>query len=145
MADIEIKAAGELTAAERQAWRDLQGADRAYESPYFALEFFDAVARHAASTRVAVIRENGRVLLDFSAVEKFSFDPLLLGDAMKRLAGRGLRIAVASSTPEFFGVGRQVAQYSGVEGEAIAIFKDHRAAEEWLLSQPPRQMREEGQ
>ena len=94
---------------------------------------------------LAVIRENGRVLLDFSAVEKFSFDPLLLGDAMKRLAGRGLRIAVASSTPEFFGVGRQVAQYSGVEGEAIAIFKDHRAAEEWLLSQPPRQMREEGQ
>ncbi len=107
----------------------------------------EAVVAALAATpgALAVIRENGRVLLDFSAVEKFSFDPLLLGDAMKRLAGRGLRIAVASSTPEFFGVGRQVAQYSGVEGEAIAIFKDHRAAEEWLLSQPPRQMREEGQ
>ena len=91
-----------------------------------------------------LIRENGRLLLDFSAVEKFSFDPLILGEAMKRLAGQGLRIAVASSAPEFFGVGRQVAQYSGVEGDAIAIFKAHQEAEEWLLSQPPRQMREEG-
>lgn len=93
---------------------------------------------------LGAIRENGRLLLDFSAVEKFSFDPLLLGDAMKRLAGRGLRIAVASTTLEFFGVGRQVAQHSGVEGEAIAIFKDQRAAGEWLLSQPPRQLHEEG-
>jgi CelD/BcsL family acetyltransferase involved in cellulose biosynthesis len=61
MIDIKIKAAGELTAAERQAWDELQAADRAYESPYFALAFFDAVARHAPSTRVAVMRENGGI------------------------------------------------------------------------------------
>lgn len=61
MIDIEIKAAGGLTAAERQAWDELQAADRAYESPYFALAFFDAVARHAPSTRVAVMRDKGTI------------------------------------------------------------------------------------
>lgn len=61
MLDIKIKTAGQLTPAERQAWDELQAADRAYESPYFALAFFDAVARHAPSTRTAVMRENGEI------------------------------------------------------------------------------------
>lgn len=117
---------------------------------YVCIEFFGEVDREtvrgslaSSEGSLAAIRSNGRVLMEFSAVTRFNFDPLLLGEAMNRLAGRGLRIALASSTPEFFGVGRQVAQYSGVEGEAIAVFKDQPAAEEWLLSQPPRQIREE--
>lgn len=118
---------------------------------YVCIEFFGDVvpesargALDSAPGAVQAILANGRVLMDFSAVEKFAFDPMILGDAMKRLAGQGLCIAIASSAPEFFGVGRQIAQFSGVEGEAIAVFKDRAGAEEWLLLQPPRPIREEG-
>ncbi|KAB2848941.1 MAG: GNAT family N-acetyltransferase [Hyphomicrobiaceae bacterium] len=61
MLDVEIKSAQGLSERERRAWDELQAADRAYESPYFSRAFFEAVARHAQSTRVAVMRANGEV------------------------------------------------------------------------------------
>lgn len=119
---------------------------------YVCIEFSGEVDRESVRGALAsaegsmdAIRTHGRVLMDFSGVTRFNFDPVLLGDAMKRLSGQGLRIAVSSTAPEFFGVGRQVAQYSGVEGEAIAVFKTQPEAESWLLAQPPRETREEGQ
>lgn len=118
---------------------------------YVCIEFFgdvhrDSVRGTLASVdgALAAIQSHGRVLMDFSRVSRFSFDPMLLGDAMKRLAGVGIRIAVSSASPEFFGVGRQIAQYSGVEGDAIAVFKLQTDASDWLLSKPPREIRGEG-
>src|SRR5215216_5913699 len=75
------------------------------------------------------LRGHGRLLFDFSAVTHFGFDPLTLGEAMQRQAGQGLRLAICSTNPEYFGVGRQIAQYSGVEGNAINVFRDQAEAE----------------
>ena len=82
---------------------------------------------------LAALRGHGRLLFDFSGVTRFGFDPLLLGEEMQRLAGQGLRLAICSTNPEFFGVGRQIAQYSGVEGNAINVFREEAAAVAWLV------------
>lgn len=79
------------------------------------------------------MRRTPRVLFEFSQIESFGFDPLTLGDGMQRLAALGVRLAVSSSNPEFFGVGRQIALYSGVEAVAIAVFDNEAEAVGWLL------------
>ena len=84
---------------------------------------------------IPAVMRHGRVLFDFSGVKRFGFDPLTLGDQMKRLSGEGLRLAICSNSPEFFGVGRQIAQFSGVEGEAIAVFHSRDEARAWLLGE----------
>jgi anti-anti-sigma regulatory factor len=83
--------------------------------------------------QTAAVAKHGRVLFDFSEIESFGFAPQALGAAMQRLAGQGVRLAVYSSNPRFFGIGRQIALYSGVEGEAIAVFQDRAEALGWLL------------
>lgn len=94
----------------------------------------ESVARLAERepAALAALRSHGRLLFDFSAVTRFGFDPLSLGEAMQRQAGQGLRLAICSSNPEFFGVGRQIAQYSGVEGNAINVFRAEPEAVAWL-------------
>ena len=82
---------------------------------------------------MADMLRQGRVLLEFSAVESFGLDPRMLGDSMRRLAPQGLRLAISSAKPEFFGVGRQIAQFSGVEGDSIAVFHTEAEAVQWLL------------
>jgi len=77
-------------------------------------------------------RKSQRILFNFDDVTEFSYDPFALGLAMARLAGN-LRLAICSSNPALFGVGRQIAQYSGVEGEAMAVFTDRIEALGWLL------------
>jgi hypothetical protein len=81
----------------------------------------------------AALRATGRVLFDFSEIESFGFDAAQLGESMKRLATAGVRLAVFSSNPRFFAIGRQIALYSGLEGEAIAVFGDRAEALSWLL------------
>lgn len=82
---------------------------------------------------IAAIGRAGCVLFDFSDIDSFGFDAEQLGQAMKRLAAQGIRLAVLSTNPLFFGIGRQVALYSGLEGEAIAVFDQRAAALGWLL------------
>ena len=81
---------------------------------------------------LATARTTLRVYFDFSEVTSFAFDPLSLGEAMKTLAANGVRLAIASTNPEYFGVGRQIAQYSGVEGMAINVFTTEEEAVAWL-------------
>ena len=81
----------------------------------------------------AHLRKTGRVLFDFSEITKANFDAMQLGDAMTRLAATGVRLAICSTNPVYFGFGRQISLYSGVEGEAIAVFKERQAAISWLI------------
>ncbi len=75
-----------------------------------------------------------RVLIDVSEVDAVLFDPVMLAEAATQSAARGVRFAIAANTPAMFGLGRQIAQISGLEGEAISIFHSREAAAEWLLS-----------
>ena len=107
---------------------------------YLLVRFFGDVdpessrgAVQNAPGALEALAANPRALFDFSDVVSFNFDPLSLGEAMKRLAERGVRLAVCSSNPEFFGIGRQVAQYSGLEGDAISVFRTEPEAIGWLL------------
>lgn len=106
---------------------------------YVAITFSGAVDREtvrgALEGREDVLRSLARdrkVLFDFSGVSSFTFDPYQLGEAMRRVAGDGLRLAIVSSNPEYFGVARQIAQFSGVEGAAIAVFRGQLEARDWL-------------
>lgn len=83
---------------------------------------------------LAALLRLGRLLFDFTDVADFRFDPFTLGEAMRRLSERGLRLAICSSTPAMFGVGRQIAQWSDREGTAIKVFRDREQAEAWLVS-----------
>lgn len=107
---------------------------------YVVVQFFENVDRESARGALQnapgatdAIAQSLRVLFDFSEVTSFKFDPLTLAEGMKRLAERGVKLAVCSSNPEFFGIGRQVAQYSGLEGEAISVFRTEPEALGWLL------------
>ncbi|MEO8540174.1 MAG: STAS/SEC14 domain-containing protein [bacterium] len=107
---------------------------------YVAISFSGDVDREsvrgllaAVPDALATIQRTGRLLFEFSEMESFDFDPLSLGETMQQFASQGLRLAICSANPEFFGVGRQIAQFSGVEGAAIAVFKDQPAAIAWLL------------
>jgi hypothetical protein len=80
------------------------------------------------------VRSHGRILFDFSEINSFGFDAERLGQAMQRLAQAGGRLAVYSSNPRFFGIGRQIALYSGLEGDAIAVFRERPEALGWLLN-----------
>lgn len=81
----------------------------------------------------AAVGRTGRVLFDFTDIDSFGFDAQQLGLSMQRLAANGVRLAVYSSNPRFFGVGRQIALYSGLEGSAIAVFDSRPEAVGWLL------------
>jgi CelD/BcsL family acetyltransferase involved in cellulose biosynthesis len=59
MAEVSIKRASALSNDERHAWRALQGADPLLASPYFSLEFFDAMAAVREDVRVIIRREAG--------------------------------------------------------------------------------------
>ena len=106
---------------------------------YIAIVFSGTVDREtvrgALEGRDDVLRAIGRtrkVLFDFCGMTSFDFDPYQLGESMRRLAGNGIRLAICSSNPEYFGVARQIAQFSGVEGAAIAVFRAEGDAVGWL-------------
>ncbi|HMO52957.1 MAG TPA: hypothetical protein PJ994_00475 [Tepidiformaceae bacterium] len=72
----------------------------------------------------AAVRSTARMLFDFSDIESFGFNTEQLGQSMQRLASLGVRLAVYSSNSRFFAIGRQIALYSGLEGDAIAVFNE---------------------
>jgi hypothetical protein len=82
---------------------------------------------------LSYLRRHPFVLFEFSRIEKFGFDAFPLSDAMKNLAAQGVRLAICSTNPEFFGIGRQIAQLSGVEGAHIAVFRAEAEAVGWLV------------
>lgn len=82
---------------------------------------------------LAHLRRHPCVLFDFSRIEKFGFDAFPLGEGMRRLAEMGVKLAVASENAEYFGIGRQVAQLSGVEGANISVFRTELEAVAWLV------------
>ncbi len=84
---------------------------------------------------IEALRQLKRLLFDFSAVTNFGFDPLSLGSGIKRLSDFGLALAIVSTNPLYFGIGRQIALYSGVEGDGIAVFVDRPSALMWLLGE----------
>lgn len=109
---------------------------------YIAFVFSGVVNQETAGDLLAgrmdvlpALRRHGRVLFDFSRIEHFGFDAFGLGDGMRQLAELGLRLAVASESPEYFGIGRQIAQLSGVEGANISVFRTEKEAVEWLLGE----------
>ncbi|MGH2611279.1 MAG: hypothetical protein ACRDHF_19530 [Tepidiformaceae bacterium] len=109
--------------------------------PHFIdISFSGTVDRHAIEAagglsegELTAILRLGRVLLDFTDITDFRFDTFTLGDSMRQLSRQGLRLAICSSTPAMFGVGRQIAQWSDVEGSAIRVFRDRDQAEAWLV------------
>ncbi len=82
---------------------------------------------------VAAVQRTARILFVFSDIDMFGFNSENLGLAMQRLAGNGIRLAIFSSNPRFFGIGRQIALHSGLEGSAIAVFSERAEALGWLL------------
>ena len=107
---------------------------------YVAFVFSGVVDQETAGDLLAgrpdvlpAVRRHGRALFDFSRIERFGFDAFGLGEGMRQLAAMGLRLAVASESAEYFGIGRQIAQLSGVEGANIAVFRTEAEAVEWLL------------
>jgi hypothetical protein len=81
---------------------------------------------------LSYLRRHPCVLFEFSRIEKFGFDAYPLSDGMKTLAAQGVRLAISSTSAEFFGIGRQIAQLSGVEGANIAVFRTEADAVAWL-------------
>ncbi len=57
--NITVRQAGELTAAERAAWCDLQRTEPSLRSPYFRPEYVEAAAAVRADVRVAVLSRDG--------------------------------------------------------------------------------------
>lgn len=109
-------------------------ADRYVEVRFFGeIEPGTFAGARLTEEEIAAIRRAGCVLFDFSEIDSFGFDAERLGQAMQRLGAQGIRLAVHSSNPLFFGVGRQIALYSGLEGEAIAVFDKRVEALGWLL------------
>ncbi|MGE3074716.1 MAG: hypothetical protein AB7N24_01190 [Dehalococcoidia bacterium] len=90
----------------------------------------------AGSDELALaVNEFRRVLIDVSEVDDVLFDPVMLGEAAARNnATRGVRFAIAATTPAMFGLGRQVAQISGLEGVAVSVFHSREEAAAWLLA-----------
>jgi CelD/BcsL family acetyltransferase involved in cellulose biosynthesis len=60
--EIQLTTIDRLSADDRQAWRDIQAASPAYGSPYFCLEFAEAVAKVRADVEVALFRDGGRAV-----------------------------------------------------------------------------------
>jgi CelD/BcsL family acetyltransferase involved in cellulose biosynthesis len=56
---VEMKTARTLDASERATWQQIQAETPALASPYFALDYFDAVAAVRSDVRVIVERHNG--------------------------------------------------------------------------------------
>jgi hypothetical protein len=107
---------------------------------YLAIVFYGAVERgdlQAALTAepalLNAIRTSRRLLFELSDVTSFAFDPESVGISFGMLARQGLKIAISSSNPEYFGVGRQIAQLSGVEGSSINVFRGEPEAIGWLM------------
>lgn len=86
-----------------------------------------------STEEAAAVGRTGKVLFDFTNIESFAFDAEQLGRSMQRLASNGVRLAIYSSNPRFFGIGRQIALHSGLEGTAIAVFQQRPEAVGWLL------------
>ncbi len=78
------------------------------------------------------LRRTRRLLFDFCEVTEFRFDTMQLGDAMQRLASQGVRLAICSEGPAMFGVGRQIALASNLEGLAIQVCRSRDEAVTWL-------------
>ena len=66
MTDIRLTTIDGLSADDRQTWREIQAASPVYSSPYFCLEFAEAVAKVRSDVEVAVLRKGGRTLGFFS-------------------------------------------------------------------------------
>lgn len=78
-------------------------------------------------------RTIGRVLIDYSGVERFDIDPYALVPAARENDRRGTRIAVYAPQPVLFGINRQIVQLSGArEGETVRVFTDRAEAEAWI-------------
>jgi CelD/BcsL family acetyltransferase involved in cellulose biosynthesis len=60
MTDIQLTTVDRLSAEDRQAWREIQAASPAYSSPYFCLEFAEAVATVRADVEVARLEQGGQ-------------------------------------------------------------------------------------
>jgi CelD/BcsL family acetyltransferase involved in cellulose biosynthesis len=60
--DIQLTTIDRLSADDRQAWREIQSASPGYSSPYFCLEFAEAVAKVRADVEVAVLRDGGQTV-----------------------------------------------------------------------------------
>lgn len=91
------------------------------------------IAAEMTTEILAALEASGRMVIEFAGVESFDFDPIALGATMAYFAQRGLRVAVVAANPVYYGIGRQVALSSGVEGSSVAVFTDAAAALEWLL------------
>lgn len=108
------------------------------EDGYAVLVLSGEVKPGELSTAPRAVREefarSRRVLLDVSEMDAVHLDPMTVAEVARQNAGGGVRYAIAASTPAMFGLGRQVALLSGLEGEAISVFHSRAEAAEWLLS-----------
>jgi hypothetical protein len=82
---------------------------------------------------VAALRKTTKVLFDFEEVEDVKFDPTMARGPIERAVLLGYQIAIVAANPAWFGVGRQIASFSGVGDEKLRVFKDRPTAVAWLL------------
>jgi len=75
----------------------------------------------------------GAILYDYTDVERLAFDAWAVGDAARRLAERGVRIAACAPRAEWYGVGRQAAQMGNLEGPNFRLFRTRGEAVAWLI------------
>lgn len=83
---VERKAFAALTLAERAAWRDIQRSNPALGSPYFRLEYAEALARVRREAEVLVARRDGEVA-GFLAIQPGGFSARPLGGDLSDLHG----------------------------------------------------------
>lgn len=62
MTKIELKTVAKLSASDWEVWREIQGTDLAYTSPYFRPEFAQAVAAVRDDVEVAVLKQNDEII-----------------------------------------------------------------------------------
>jgi CelD/BcsL family acetyltransferase involved in cellulose biosynthesis len=60
--EIQLTTIDRLAPDERQAWHEIQAASPAHSSPYFRLEFAEAVAKVRADVEVAVLSRSGQTV-----------------------------------------------------------------------------------
>jgi hypothetical protein len=79
------------------------------------------------------VQSAGRILIDYSGVERWDVDPYALVPAARENDRRGIRIAVYAPQPVLFGINRQILQLAGArEGETVCVFTDRAEAEAWI-------------
>lgn len=105
---VELKRADALNVAEREAWLGIQSGSNRLASPYFALDFLDAIASVRNDTHVIVVREAGQAV---------AFLPLQLGrfGHARGLGGPlGDHHGLIASEPDRFDL-QELLQKAGVE------------------------------